>query len=288
LNADVLLVASPNTVPIRIVQLTDPHLFVDKAACLLGINTEDSFQSVIDLIRSEQILPHTPEANTSEHTVQLFLATGDIAQAPSSAVYQRFLATMQTLQAPYVWLQGNHDLSQIFIESGHYSAVANNNVIELGTDWVILMLNSAKDHEIAGSFSEEELAWLRLQLARYPTRHILVALHHNPLIVDSAWIDASGLSNAADFWAIIREAPQVRLVIHGHIHQEFSAIQHGVTVLGCPSTCVQFKPLSHTFTVDLLAPGYRWFDLYPDGRFESAVSRVSAMPAGIDVHSAGY
>ncbi len=288
MNADVLTVSSPNSVPIRIVQLTDPHLFVDTGARLLGMNTEDSFQSVIRLIQHEQRLPSAPGAAVTDATVQLILATGDIAQAPSKPVYQRFLQTMQALHAPYVWLQGNHDLSQLFIQSGDDSAWVNKNVIELGSDWVVLMLNSAKDHEIGGSFSAEELDWLRLQLARYPTRHVLIALHHNPLTVDSRWIDASGLANAADFWAIIQDAPQVRLVIHGHIHQEFEAVHHGITVLGCPSTCVQFKPLSQTFTVDLLPPGYRWFDLYPDGRFETAVSRVRELPAGIDIHSAGY
>lgn len=284
MNADVLTISSLSYEPIRIVQVSDPHLFEDTRMCLLGMNTEDSFRSVVDLIQREQPLATTAALPSA---VQLFVATGDIAQSPSPNVYQRFLTTMKTLASPCVWLQGNHDLKQIFEQCGQ-SVAANSNIIELGNAWVVLMLNSAKDHEIGGSFSETELAWLRTQLSRYPERHILIALHHNPLPVGSAWIDASGLANARDFWDIIHAAPQVRLVLHGHSHQEFAAEQGALRVLGCPSTCVQFKPLSQRFTVDMIPPGYRWIDLYPDGRFESAVSRVTAMPSGVDVDSQGY
>lgn len=290
MNADVLTIASPSheatPAPIRIVQLSDPHLFADTGVRLLGINTEASFQAVVDLIRHEQTFT-SPAASATSHAVQLLLATGDIAQTPSRAVYQRFLAAMDTLGAPCVWLQGNHDLKGIFQQS-HDRIEANCNVIELGHDWVVLMLNSSKENEIGGYFSAAELAWLQRQLASYPDRHLIVALHHHPLPVGSAWIDASGLANAHDFWDIIHGAPQVRLVLHGHSHQEFSA-QHGkLSVLGCPSTCIQFKPLSEKFTVDLKPPGYRWLDLYADGHIDSAVSRLAVMPTGIEVDSLGY
>ena len=35
-------------------------------------------------------------------------------------------------------------------------------------------------------------------------------------------------------------------------------------------------------------PGYRWFDLHPDGRIETGVSRVSGKHYIIDYKSAGY
>lgn len=284
MKADVLTIYSPTPAPIRIVQISDPHLFEDTRTDLLGVNTEDSFQSVIDLIRREQSCATSLSANPA---VQLFVATGDIAQSPSQTVYQRFLATMHSLSSPCVWLQGNHDLQPIFQQSTD-SIAANSNVIELGQDWVLIMLNSAKENEIGGFFSEIELAWLRCQLAAYPQRHIIIALHHHPLPVGSRWIDDSGLSNASDFWDILRDAPQVRVVIHGHSHQEFNAAHGTLSVLGCPSTCIQFKPQSEKFTVDRLPPGYRWLDLYPDGHYTSAVSRLATLPSGLDLDSRGY
>lgn len=55
-----------------------------------------------------------------------------------------------------------------------------------------------------------------------------------------------------------------------------------------PSTCVQFKPRQAEFTLDDLPPGFRWFELYPDGHIVSAVGRAGARPRGVDLLSAGY
>jgi Icc protein len=55
-----------------------------------------------------------------------------------------------------------------------------------------------------------------------------------------------------------------------------------------PSTCVQFKPLSKDFAIDDVAPGYRWLDLYPDGRVETAVSRVDGVKFEVDFSVKGY
>ncbi|MBN9931387.1 3',5'-cyclic-AMP phosphodiesterase, partial [Pantoea agglomerans] len=42
-------------------------------------------------------------------------------------------------------------------------------------------------------------------------------------------------------------------------------------VLATPSTCVQFKPHCTSFTIDTVAPGWRWFTLYPDGGLETSM-----------------
>lgn len=274
------------TKPIRMVQISDSHLFEDPTALFLGMNTEDSFQSVIKLIKQEQPLQSHNEQASTASPVSLFIATGDIAQTPSPTTYARFLERMETFDQPCVWLQGNHDLSGLLLEAPHPKA--NMNLIELGKQWLIIMLNSSNDHEIEGRFSSNELNWLTTQLKAYPERHIIVALHHNPLKIHSDWLDQCGLSNADDFWAIIDQAPQVRAVVHGHVHQVFEATRGEVNIWSCPSTCIQFKPQSDTFSVDNLPPGYRWFDLYADGRIDTGVSRITQMPAGVDFDSLGY
>jgi Icc protein len=289
LNAGVLSIsiADPSQ-PIRVVQISDTHLFEDTTAKLLGMNTEDSFQAIVTLIKSEQFQEKTSldkKKPQFSHDVQLFLTTGDTAQSPAQATYKRFLAIMATLGRPCVWLQGNHDLGDLLKESTDCSHI---NIVELGENWVILMLNSAKDHEISGQFTAQELDWLKKSLSNYPDRHIIVALHHHPLNVNSMWLDESGLLNAQAFWAIIDAAPQVKSVIHGHVHQEFEATRGSVKILACPSTCIQFKPLSETFTIDKQPPGYRWFNLYANGDVETGVSRLEKLPAGVDFNSQGY
>lgn len=283
LNNVLSITTTDPTQPIRLVQISDCHLFEDPTAKFLGMNTEDSFQSVIALIEQEQPIKIV---ENSDSLVSIFIATGDIAQTPSATTYTRFLNNMKKFTQPCVWLQGNHDLNQLLCDAPDQQA--NANLIELGEDWLVIMLNSSHDNEIEGRFSANELNWFTTQLQAYPNRHIIVALHHNPLKIHSDWLDQCGLSNADDFWAIIDRAPQVKAVIHGHIHQVFEATRGNVQVWSCPSTCIQFKPYSETFAVDNLAPGYRWFDLYADGRIDSHVSRIAKMPEGVDFDSLGY
>ncbi len=287
MNAGVLSIpiADP-TQPIRIVQISDTHLFEDTSARLLGMNTEDSFQAVISLIKKEENIKEIPFDQAGTHDVRLFLTTGDTAQSPSYATYKRFIDVMNTLHRPCVWLQGNHDLKELLTCNAKESD--NINVVELGENWVILMLNSAKDHEISGQFTHNELEWLKSSLARYPDRHIIIALHHHPIDIGSLWLDESGLVNADQFWAIVDAAPQVKSVIHGHVHQEFDVMRGAIRILACPSTCIQFKPRSEKFTIDALPPGYRWLNLYPQGQIETGISRLASLPTGVDFSSQGY
>ncbi|GAC1371911.1 MAG: 3',5'-cyclic-AMP phosphodiesterase [Aquirhabdus sp.] len=284
---NVLSIATTDqTKPIRIVQISDSHLFEDPQAQFLGMNTEDSFQSVLELIKLEQPLQNNVDQHATSSAASVFIVTGDIAQTPSAATYARFLASMRTFDQPCVWLQGNHDLNHLLHDISNQQA--NTNIIELGQQWLVVMLNSSNDHEIEGRFSSNELNWLTEQLKKYPNRHIIVAMHHNPMKIQSNWLDQCGLSNADEFWAIIDQAPQVRAVIHGHVHQVFEAMRGDVKIWSCPSTCIQFKPHSETFAVDHLPPGYRWFDLYADGRIDTSVSRIAKMPIGVDFDSLGY
>ena len=43
----------PKTSVIKLLQITDPHLFSDTTKDLLGVNTHASFQAVLDEIQAE-------------------------------------------------------------------------------------------------------------------------------------------------------------------------------------------------------------------------------------------
>ncbi|MGV8161463.1 3',5'-cyclic-AMP phosphodiesterase, partial [Pseudomonas aeruginosa] len=51
---------------------------------------------------------------------------------------------------------------------------------------------------------------------------------------------------------------------------------------------VQFAPGSSDFTLDRLAPGYRWLRLHDDGRLETGISRVDDVVFEVDYDTAGY
>ena len=82
------------------------------------------------------------------------------------------------------------------------------------------------------------------------------------------------VSNGEALFAVVARYPQVRAVVWGHIHGEFAARRGTIQLLATPATCIQFKPGALEPEADELPPGYRWFELYPDGGLKTGVERV--------------
>jgi len=68
------------------------------------------------------------------------------------------------------------------------------------------------------------------------------ALHHPPVPVGSAWLDAVGLQNGSELLAVIDHHPQVRAVLAGHVHRSSMRSAARCDLLATPSTCAQFAP----------------------------------------------
>ncbi len=263
-----------HTQPIRLVQISDSHLFKETDKTLLGLNTEQSFLAVLKLILQEQ------------SRVDLLITTGDIAQQPDIETYQRYLALTSKIHAPHFCVQGNHDLKQPFYES-----ITKNELpceVVMG-NWCCILLDSTEDHEISGSFSQKTLNYIDEALTRQDDKHVLIALHHNPIAVGCIWLDQHMLKDSTAFLATINRHSNVKLVMHGHVHQAFEHIEQGIHYISCPSTSLQFKPRCKNFEIDQLNPGYRWFDLLPDGHFNTGVSRIAGgINNSIEYASLGY
>ena len=260
---------------IKLVQVSDAHLFAKTDGKLLGLNTDDSLQSVIDLIKKEQ-----PD-------LDMVLVTGDISQDESEASYQRFEHYMSTLTKPSYWLQGNHDNSASIFQALGGNERLSPCVVSAGS-WRIIMLNSSVKDEVGGYLRDSELAFLEESLAENKDKHVMVALHHHPVKIGSAWLDEQMVGNAEQFLSIIRRHKQVKAILWGHVHQVVDAQFESVRLLSLPSTCVQFKPSEDDFVADHVNPGYRWFELYDDGRFETDVSRVEGRAFNVDYSMKGY
>ena len=266
-----------HTGPVRIVQITDTHLFRDPAAELLKLNTQESFECVLELIE-----------NNEDH-VDAFLGTGDIAQDASLEAYQRFAAAMERFSAPFYWIPGNHD-NRAIMQKVPQQAEAFRNTLDIG-NWRIVMLDSAVVGEVHGWLEDQELDHLENMLAeldQQPDVHSLVCLHHNPIPGNSHWMDGIGLRNADDFFSILDRHQSVRAVVYGHIHQTLDFDRRGVRYLCTPSTCIQFKQAVTDFALDDRNPAYRWLQLHPDGRIETSVERVTDYSFSPDHSSAGY
>nr|WP_262924988.1 3',5'-cyclic-AMP phosphodiesterase [Pseudomonas protegens] len=259
---------------VLLVQLSDSHLFADADGTLLGMNTADSLQRVI-----EQVLAQQPR-------IDLMLATGDLSQDGSLESYQRFRQLTRQIPAPGRWLPGNHDEPQVMQLATQDSDLLEP-VMDIG-NWRITLLDSAVPGSVPGYLQDDQLQLLAHSLSEAPERHHLICLHHHPVSIDCTWMEPIGLRNAEALFAVLDAFPQVRALLWGHVHQEIDRQRGAVRLLASPSTCIQFEPGSDDFKVEEQVPGYRWLRLWPDGRLETGVERVLGYEFTIDYGSNGY
>ncbi|UVE17275.1 3',5'-cyclic-AMP phosphodiesterase [Pseudomonas sp. LS44] len=259
---------------VLLVQLSDSHLFAEADGKLLGMDTRDSLQQVIQRVSEEQA------------DIDLVLATGDLSQDASPASYRRFRQMSETLAAPARWLAGNHDEIPVMEDACSGSDLLEP-IVDLGA-WRIVLLDSSIPGAVPGLLDAEQLELLEQALREAPQRHHLICLHHHPVDIGCAWMEPIGLRNADALFAVLDRYSQVRAVLWGHVHQEIDRQRNGVRLLASPSTCVQFAPGSEEFCVGAEAPGYRWLRLHADGRLDTGVSRVTGIDFEVDYSVKGY
>lgn len=259
--------------PITLLQITDCHLGEVSGTKLLSMDPDESLDDVLRLAKKQYPDP------------DFMLVTGDLANEPSSEAYGRLLKKLQhSMSCPMAWLPGNHDVPEIM---GEFGADINHKIRDLG-DWLLILLNSRKPKRIYGQLSEQELSLLEQTLKANPDKHIVITMHHQPVPIYSQWMDNYIVRNADEFWKLAEHYPQVKLVLWGHVHQEFESNYNNIRLLATPSTCIQFTPGKKAFHIDNTMPGYRWLKLYPNGDIESGVERVEEKDYGIDFSSNGY
>lgn len=254
-----------------IVQISDTHLMDLPDKDFIELNPERTFHQIIDEILSRH-----------QH-IDTILHTGDVAQVPKPVTYQRYLNYMGSLNIPFYQTPGNHDDPSCF----PYPQKSKLSVISLDR-WCVILLDSAVVGKVDGLIDEEQLNHLEQALKQHQDQHILIGCHHHPLEMKSAWIDQHCLKNTDQLMNILCKYPNVKAVIHGHVHQEAEIYFKHIPIFSVPSTCVQFKPLSQDFALDEDTPGYRLLNLYDDGRLETEIFRVESMIEKINLNICGY
>lgn len=234
---------------VRILQITDTHLFAGETDTLLGINTLNSYHAVLDAIAKQQL------------PADLIAATGDLVQDQTTRAYQRFTDGIARLSAPCVWLPGNHDYQPSMAKELAAAGISSSKQVLFGEQWQILLLDSQVQGVPHGELSDDQLIWLDNCLAQQPGRHTVVMLHHHPLASGCTWLDQHSLRNSHMLAEVLTRYQNIEAILCGHIHQDMDVMWNGIRILATPSTCVQFKPHCTNFTLDTAAPGWRYLEL---------------------------
>lgn len=254
----------------NVVQITDTHLGARQDATLAGVTTAQSLQCVLDTVA---------EGGDDD----LLLLTGDLSDDGSAESYRRLKKMLDPLPGVKAWLPGNHDnLEQM-------KAIAPEMMVTTiaAGPWGIILLNSQVPGEIGGALSDEELQRLSRFVGDPAYRHILVCVHHQPLPVNSRWLDEQRIANGRQFFHLLDQR-KVKAVVWGHVHQVFDGWHGAVRLMATPSTCVQFTPGCERFQVDRTGPGYRRLVLANNGDLSTEVGRLDAARFSVDYGCPGY
>lgn len=269
----------PASESVRLLQLTDPHLFADRNGQLLGVNTVHSLQAVLNSVKD------------AKHKADMVLATGDISQDYSPQSYQHFAQLISQLALPCHYLPGNHDNPQVMHLHMQDKKLYGEQRILAG-NWQILMLNSTILGKPSGRLAQIEFELIDKAIAAHPQQHLLLVMHHNPVATGCQWLDQHQLANGEAFLQHISQYSQVKAVLWGHVHQQldrqYDRKPIPISLMATPSTCIQFKPASKEFALDTKQPGYRLLDLHADGSMTTCVYRIPGEEFSPDKDASGY
>ncbi|MFA4914822.1 MAG: metallophosphoesterase [Burkholderiaceae bacterium] len=251
--------------PVHLVQLSDCHLLADACGTKRDVNVRQSLHDVVAQIRADGMRPDA------------LLATGDIAHDGSSQAYAHFQAAVQDLAPSVRVTPGNRDNPAVLRASLPHWAEP---VLDLGTHWRVIMLDTTVPGARHGHLNGAQFAMLDEAVAQAGDRHILVAMHHNPVIDMGEAIDTAMLDNARIMLTHLTAWHQARVLLWGHVHRAYDCRVDNMRLLACPATSFQYTVEADQYVIDPIAPGYRWLKLYNDGSIATGVKRVAQRKNG--------
>ncbi|SET34453.1 3',5'-cyclic-AMP phosphodiesterase [Thorsellia anophelis] len=261
---------------IKLLQISDMHLFADKKEKLLGVPTYKSFQAVINTIKKNNTI------------FDLIVCSGDITQDQSIESYQHFINIMGTFNTPVVWLPGNHDNQNNMQGILNTSNLSEAKHILINDNWQCILLDSQLSGAPKGELSGPQLDFLEKSLSSEKNRNTLIFVHHNPKPCGSQWLDQHKLQNSDTLATKLKSYDKIKAIICGHIHQAIDDCWEDWSFYSTPSTSIQFLPKSKIFSLDTINPGWREFILKPDGNLETCVKRIENINYSVDVSAKGY
>jgi Icc protein len=259
----------------RLIQITDTHLYSNINQELLGTNPFESFKAILETIKHKEILP------------DLFILTGDLSQDGHPLSYEYIADEMSDFNVPCYVVPGNHDNPDILTTVYPRGNIHNQKHLVL-PNWQIILLNSYKNQSVEGHLSTDELHFLTNCLTQQQNLPAVIMLHHPAWTVGSDWVDRLRLDNCEEFWAICKKHNQIKMVVSGHVHQEYSTKINNIECFSTPSTTIQFKPNVNHFELDDQPQGYRVIELYDDGKTISKVHRLEKYVGKFLSDATGY
>ena len=173
----------------------------------------------------------------------LVLLTGDLVDEGHPDEYAMLTTLLGELKLPYLVLPGNHDHRENFRAAfaGHTYLPKHGPLHYCVDDHPvrIIGLDSCQPGLHHGHIDAEGLSWLQTTLAHDPLKPTVLMLHHPPFVSGIPYLDAYRYLEADALEAVVRTAPNVELVVCGHVHRSMVRRWAGTVVVACPSPATQ-------------------------------------------------
>ncbi|MGO9319465.1 MAG: phosphodiesterase [Solirubrobacteraceae bacterium] len=211
--------------PATLVQLSDLHLRPGED----GSGPAGRLERALRRVAALQPRPHA------------VLLSGDLADVPSSAVYELAHELLAPLGVPLHAIPGNHDdrdLLRAQFGPAPASAGAPVNFAVSCGPLRLVGCDSTRPGDDAGVLGGEQMSWLDETLGQQPETPTLLALHHPPVLTGVHVMDAIALAaeDRVALEALLGGHPQVQAITCGHVHTTMTTAFAGRPLLICPST----------------------------------------------------
>ncbi|MGZ0711224.1 phosphodiesterase (plasmid) [Coraliomargarita sp. W4R53] len=213
-----------------LLHLSDTHFLAGNA--LLGgrYDTAANLVQTLELVESMNLAPDA------------IVFTGDLADLGEHEAYRALRELVepvaQRLDAPLVWVAGNHDerpalRQELLGLDPTYEPVTG--VWDLN-GLRLVSLDSSVPGWHHGDLGSEQLEWLRSILSTPAPLGTILALHHPPLPCHIPFFDILELREQARL-AEVLSGTDVRAILAGHLHYSTSGTFAGIPVSVAAATC---------------------------------------------------
>jgi len=250
------------TRPLRIVHLSDTHLFGDGTLHYGLVDTTAALRRVLDRAAALE-------------QVDVVVLSGDLSNDGSPASY----GILRDLVEPWaaargavvVYAMGNHDLRAAFEQMlGERRGVVTVHGVR------VIHLDSSVPRYGYGELEAASLQWLREELATPAPSGTVVVLHHPPVPASTPLLAALELERPRDLLDVCEQA-DVRLILSGHYHHSLVTSAGGIPVVVAPgitNTSDAIAPPGHERAT--VGAGFALIDLPPAVADAPRVTIISA------------
>lgn len=223
----------------RVLQITDTHLFKNNHDEMFGVKPNRQLKKLINHLLSLNLL------------VDMIFLTGDVSQDMSPESYQYAVAQLSRFKKVTFWIPGNHDNVETMSTEFNKSDFLQSAVVLEKPDWVFIFLNTKYKDLDSGYFhkKDEHLIAETMNVMR-KDKNACIVMHHHPIKTNTPLIDHYILENLDEFWKTINRYPNIKNIICGHVHGDYTLKQGDVTIHAAMASCLQWARGTEKIVID--------------------------------------